>query len=387
MKVIRAFTLVVAAALALPVPGPAVAQSTSSDFTSHIRYDTMGRAVGTISAAPDNSTSLPRLATRTTYDTRGLPIKVEQGTLASFADEDILPEDWADFTPSSWKIITYDAYDRKSTESLVGADGVAIGLTQYSYDSLGRLECTAVRMNPAAYGSLPSDACTLGAEGSEGPDRIARTIYDAAGQVLQIRKAVGTPIEIADVTYSYTDNGKIKQVVDANGNRAELRYDGHDRQNRWVFPSKTRPTAFNKSTPATALSSAGALNESDYEEYGYDANGNRTSLRKRDGSTLTYSYDNLNRMTVKTVPSRAGLSSTHTRNVHYKYDLRGLQTDARFDSAGGLGAHATYDGFRAPTDRDQHAAGRLPQADLPVRCERQSHAADASGRQKLAIRI
>ena len=45
-----------------------------------------------------------------------------------------------------------------------------------------------------------------------------------------------------------------------------MRYDGHDRQNRWVFPSKT---------------TRGAVNESDYESYAYDEAGNRAALRKR----------------------------------------------------------------------------------------------------------
>ena len=69
-----------------------------------------------------------------------------------------------------------------------------------------------------------------------------------------------------------------------------MRYDGHDRQNRWVFPSKT---------------TAGSVNESDFESYAYDDGGNRTSLRKRDGTTLTHLYDGLNRVTSKTVPSSA----------------------------------------------------------------------------------
>jgi YD repeat-containing protein len=85
-----------------------------------------------------------------------------------------------------------------------------------------------------------------------------------------------------------------------------MRFDGHDRLARWVFPSTTRAAAFNDAIPAAALASAGALNEGDYEAYGYDAAGNRTSLRKRDGSVLSYAYDALNRMTVKTVPERAG---------------------------------------------------------------------------------
>jgi RHS repeat-associated protein len=166
--------------------------------------------------------------------------------------------------------------------------------------------------------------------------------------VLQVRKAVGTPIEIADVTYSYTSNGKIRNVIDANGNRAELRYDGFDRQTRWVFPSRARATGFNPATAATALSSAGALNEADFEEYAYDANGNRTSLRKRDGAVIGYSYDALNRMVHK--------GGTAVADVLYRYDLRGLQTSVTFAS-GGEGITYAYDGFGRLTSETAAMSG------------------------------
>ncbi|NWM98544.1 hypothetical protein, partial [Escherichia coli] len=84
--------------------------------------------------------------------------------------------------------------DRKIRED-VSSGGVTYQVTQYSYDTAGRLECAAVRMNPAAFGSLPASACTLGAQGSQGPDRITKNVYDATGQLLQVRKAVGTSIE------------------------------------------------------------------------------------------------------------------------------------------------------------------------------------------------
>ncbi|HEY7811308.1 MAG TPA: RHS repeat-associated core domain-containing protein [Allosphingosinicella sp.] len=160
-----------------------------------------------------------------------------------------------------------------------------------------------------------------------------------------MREGVGTAVEAAEATRSYSPNGQLKQVIDANGNRAELRYDGHDRLARWVFPSPTKPSAYDDATPASAAASAGSLNEADYEAYLSDANGNRTSLRKRDGSTLTYQYDPLNRMIVKVVPERSGLLAAHTRDVYYRYDLRGLQTEARFDSLSGEGVSASYDGF------------------------------------------
>jgi YD repeat-containing protein len=86
-------------------------------------------------------------------------------------------------------------------------------------------------------------------------------------------------------------------MIDGNGNRAELRYDGYDRQDRWTFPSTTRPAAYNDATQATALATAGAVNAADYEQYSYDANGNRINLRKRDTRNIAFAYDALNRMT------------------------------------------------------------------------------------------
>ena len=325
--------------------------------TRHWRYDIGRRVVGEILPDPDASGALPRPATRNTYDIGGRLIRVETGTMTSVPAATVAPASWSGFAIHTTLETDYDIMDRKTVERVRGSDGVIVELTQYSYDAFGRLECTAVRMNAAIYGSLPSSACILGLPGNAGPDRITKNIYNKAGDLLQIRKAVGTSIEIADVTYSYGVNGKIEYVVDANGNRAKLEYDGFEQQTKWIFPSKTRPSAFNPSTPANALTTAGSLNTGDYEQYGYDANGNRTSLRKRDGSTLSYQYDALNRMTRKTVPSRAGLSTVHTRNVFYTYDLRGLQTNARFDSASGLGVGYTYDGFGQMTAETQNTDG------------------------------
>lgn len=341
--------VVVAASLALVtalgLTTNASAQTSPSPYTSGTRYDAVGRVTGMISPDPDGAGALKYQAMRTTYDAGGRVIKVEQGELVAWQSEAVAPASWTGFTVYGSVETTYDILDRKLTEVSKGSDGAATGLTQYSYDAAGRLECTAARMNPAIFGSLPASACTLGTAGTEGPDRISRTVYDASGQVLQRRVGVGTVDEAADVNYDYTLNGKIRTVVDANGNRAELRYDGFDRQVRWVLPSTTRPTAFNDATQATALASAGALNEGDYELYGYDAGNNRISFRKRDGSTLTYTYDALNRMTVKVVPERAGLAATHTRDVYYGYDLQGLQLYARFDSTSGEGLTHGWDGF------------------------------------------
>ncbi|WBY08319.1 hypothetical protein PIB19_01975 [Sphingomonas sp. 7/4-4] len=340
---------------AFALPSAALAQASPSDFTSATRYDLQGRVTGTIAPDPDGAGPLHHLAVRNSYDDAGRLVRQEKGELAAWQSEAIEPRLWESyttFTVFSQVDTTYDAMDRKLKES-VSSGGVTYQITQYSYDVVGRLECTAVRMNPAAFGALPASACTLGTQGSQGPDRITKNIYDAAGELLQVRKAVGTSLEQAYVTYGYTLNGKQEFVVDANGNKAQLVYDGHDRQVQWQFPSNAAPSGYNPSTPANALATAGAVNSNDREEYGYDANGNRTSLRKRDGRSFTYSYDALNRITAKIVPDAcvAGYACTNvaawaTRDVYYNYDLRGLQTAARFDSASGTdGVMSSYDGF------------------------------------------
>ena len=350
-------------ALMVAVPSIASAQSAPSPHTSHIRYDSAGRVVGTISPAPDSNAGSPLLATRTTYDAAGRPTSVESGTLSAWKDEHTLPENWgADFTSHTRSETVYDSESRKVAEKAIGSDGLPVGLTQYSYDNMGRLECTAVRMNVAEYATIEAgaeagtmDACTAGTAGSFGPDRITKTIYDAAGQVLQVREGVGSSVEAAEVTYKYTPNGKIEYLIDANGNRTTYEYDGFDRMVRWNFPDKAGAASFDDTDHANALASAGAsamqgTANPDYEEYTYDANGNRTSLRKRDGSVISYTYDALNRMTSKQLPTiasgaRPELAWQFRRDVHYTYDLRGLQTSVRFDNAGGQGILTEYDGF------------------------------------------
>ena len=87
----------------------------------------------------------------------------------------------------------------------------------------------------------------------------------------------------------------------------------------------------------------------------YDAENRQTQETDATGAVRRATYDAagrvatstdaLNRVTSKIVPERSGLNATHTRDVYYGYDLRGLQTYARFDSAVGEGVTNTYDGF------------------------------------------
>lgn len=268
----------------------------------------------TLETYADNS------ATRTVYNAEGYVESVAKGTVDGAGS----------FTAVETASYLYDGGGNQKRIT------TPAGVTQILYDGANRKLCTAVRMTP---GALSEDACALAvpqASAAE-PDRITRIVYDEAGQALQIREAYATSLERAAATYSYTLNGKREYVVDANGNRSKWDYDGFDRLSKWTFPSVTRPSAFNPATPLTALLTAGVLNTNDYEQYTYDANNSRVSLRKRDTRTIGYGYDALNRVTVKDVPIGD--------DVHYGYDLRGLQLYARFGSAaiGASGLTSTYD--------------------------------------------
>jgi YD repeat-containing protein len=307
-----------------PLPG--------TDDAVFYRYDAHGRRTWEIGPRGANGT---RNATRTTYrDSDDKPVIVETGSLPD--------QNSTMLTVLARTDLAYDAR-RNPVRETVSASGATQSVLDRSYDLRNRTVCEARRMYLA---SLPAEACTLGTAGTQGPDRISRNVYDSESRLLQVQRAYGTPLQQNYASYGYSPNGNRTSVTDANGNRAELRYDGYGRQTRWVFPHPTQ---------------TGAVNEGDYELYGYDAAGNRTSLRKRDGTTLTYSYDNLNRLLVKTAPQSASGAAGYS--VHYGYDIGNRQTFARFGSASGSGA-----------------ARRLPLSGLRSACPRSGGAPPKRGR-------
>jgi RHS repeat-associated protein len=304
-----------------------------SDDATYVHYDTYGRKDWEIGAVefptgPPGTPSSLRRARHSIYrNSDDKPTSVQTGYVTGPTTYDLTLQIQTD--------TTYDSR-RYAIREVVSAGGATLSVTDHANDDQGRLICTAVRMNPAVWAAEMPGGCSLTTTGSQGPDRITVNGYDAAGQLLQeiraygITTANGFPATLQQnyATYTYSANGKRTSMTDANGNRAEMTWDGFDRQRRWIFPSTT---------------SAGVANQSDYEEYGYDPAGNRTTLRKRDGTTLTFTYDNLNRVLTKTVP--ASVSGAAGYSVYYGYDLRNAQTYARFGSASGLGITNAYDGF------------------------------------------
>lgn len=272
----------------------------TEDIT-RVRYDARRRVVGRVGPDPDGVGVRQLAAQRISYNLDNQVTKVESGTVASQSDSA-----WAAFVPAETVTSSYDANARKTTD-ILSSNGIDYAAVQYGYDTRGRLECTAQRMNPAIFGSLPSSACAMGTAGAYGPDRIVKTTYNVENMITKVQGGFGTAEQADVVTAGYTASGRLAYVIDGESNRTAYSYDGFDRLVKTEYPSPTK--------------GADAVNASDYEQLSYDANGNVASRRLRDGTSIGYDYDDLNRLVSKDLPGSEA-------DVAYAYDLVGRPTGA-----------------------------------------------------------
>jgi RHS repeat-associated protein len=292
-------------------------------------YDVMRQPIGRVGPDADDGGTALFGATRITYNGEGQVTKQEIVTATNQGDTGM-----STFVPIVESNLSYDAQGRRKTTS-VAAGGTTYGLMQYSYTANGLPECSAHRMNPATYASLPASACTLATQGSYGPDRIAKTVFDKAFRLTSTTTGFGTAEASVEEARTYDSLGRLFGLTDAENNKTTYVYDGMNRLQKVEYPSPAK--------------GSGTSSTTDYEQVGYDANGNVTSFRTRRGETLTLTYDNLNRLLTKVVPQRSGLDANHTRDVYYAYDLFGDLTKAQFDSLSGGGYTFAYDALGRQT--------------------------------------
>lgn len=289
--------------------------TTTTDAANRVTtqtYNRMRQVTGTVAPSIDGTPGHNRAVTVNHYRFDGLQDSLSVGTAYI---------DGSGYKASSIAGYNYDVAGRKILDVTYDGSGMRKAVTQYSYDTRGRLLCGAQRMNPAAYDSLP-DACTQSTAGADGPDRITHYIIEYAGAIDTVQTGWGTSLVEDSARYIHTQNGRVQTVTGANGDTTSYAYDGFDRPLR---------TCYNASADACANGSA-----SDYEAYTFDDAGNLINRRTRAGQMFTFQYDALNRLTSKTTPSM--------RPTYYAYDLAGHLTAARFDSpSGGDAVTASYD--------------------------------------------
>jgi RHS repeat-associated protein len=306
--------------------------------TMRWRYDALRRVIGVVEPDPDGTGPRLRKATRSSYSAAGDLTKVEIGTVSDDTDTA-----WSAFAPYQTVDTIYDALGRKTRKTLT-AGGTLRTVTEYSYDLAGRPLCTAVRMNTTTWGT-PTDACTLQTIGTNGPDRITKLFYNAAGEKITMQLAVGTADQADEERYTYTLNGKQTTITDAENNRTTYEYDGHDRLAKTRFP-----------VPATG---ALASSTTDFEGLTYDPNGNVIQRRLRDGQLIASTYDALNRVTLKDLPAPEV-------DVTYTYDLADRVTSA----TQGMSMTRGYDALGRVTSESTNAQTKSMQYDLAGRMTR-----------------
>lgn len=321
--------------------------------TTRYRYDDARQIIGVIGPDPDGSGALKHRAARLTYNPDGLVTLTELGTVNDQTDAA-----WTAFSTLQRTASSYNATGLKMSDRVADATGATTyALTQYSYDVAARPDCMAVRMNPATFASPPSSACTAAtASTTFGPDRISRNVYNNDDQQTRLQTGYGVSgVQADEWTATYTNNGLVATVKDANANLTTYEYDGFDRLSKTRYPSPTK--------------GAGTSSTTDYEQLTYDANGNVTELRLRgypldNTKRLLFAYDGLNRLTLK---SRLGVEL----NVNYGYDLLGRMTAASqsghalsftYDA---LGRNLTQVGPQGTVSYEYDAAGRRTKMTYP----------------------
>lgn len=283
-------------------------------------YDVVGRKIWEI--APQGASGSTRKATRTTYRSADdQPLKAEVGTVPGTSS--------ASFSVTQTVDHSYDS-KRLRTKSVLKGGSTEYGVTQMSYNARNQMECSAKRMNPAQFGSLPASACTVGTAGTMGPDRITKNTYDVLGRVTKTVGGFGVMNGGAgntEIELGYTVNGQISWRKDGNGNKTGYAYDSHDRNNYIYYPHKT---------------SVGSYNTADRDYFTYDTRGNVRWHYRRDNRRTYSDIDNAGRLWRKRYydPAIGWLTSEY---VLYGYDGLGRPSYERKASDGGQGLTHSYD--------------------------------------------
>lgn len=292
------------------------------------KYDAANQLVGTITPDPDAGGALKNRAVRITYRPDGQVTNQEVGNTVGQSDAA-----FAAMTVSENYETYYDSNSRAYMTRVRGGTS-RYNQTQFSYDAVGRLDCTAVRMDRNEFTNDANlSACTLGANPTGPQDRIAKIVYDDAGQVLQQRSVIDTSGgEAADQTFTYTDNGRLSTLKDGENNLTTYVYDGQDRLSQTQYPNTTK--------------GSGTSNASDYEQLTYEnwtdtdpvTGGPRTdstvtAFRTRANQSIAFSYDNMSRLVTKNLPGTEP-------DVTYGYDNLNRLTSA---SQTGINLTWTYD--------------------------------------------
>jgi len=238
------------------------------------------------------------------YDYRGRRTSVtdQNGKTTTYAYDDA--DRLTSVTDAASNVTQY-AYDTENNLlSITDANGHE---TSFAYDAYGRVTQTTFPSSQAETYSYDADNNLTSKTDRKG--QTIQYVYDALNRLSQ-----KTYPDSSDVEYTYDLVGKISQVNDPTGTYG-FAYDNIGR-----LIGTTTTYSF---LPATQFSNS----------YSYDADSDRVGYTAPDGSTNTYTYDSLNRIT--------GLANSWAGSFGFSYDVLSRRT--QMTRPNGVTTNYTYD--------------------------------------------
>jgi len=214
---------------------------------------------------------------------------------------------------------TSDTYSYDEAGDMISVEDAAGKTTDYSYDPAGRLIET----------SYPNGATTA-------------DIYDPAGRISTVTNKDGSGNVVSALTYGYDGAGNVIAIADAGvSTPAAYTYDNLER-----LISESVPAGFE-------VASAPAVNQ----QFGYDADGNRTSLVVGSADTTgdvskTYTYNGDSNRLQSSFPTLGSSSATA-----YCYNADGELTTTAADSTTGDCTSGTTTSYAYDPEGDLVGAG------------------------------
>jgi RHS repeat-associated protein len=240
-----------------------------------------------------------------TYDARGRRISVtdQNGKVTSYTYDDA---DRVTSVTDAALNVTHYAYDLEN--NLLNITDAAGHTTSFVYDAFGRVTQTAF---PSSFTeNYAYDAIGNVTSKTDRKNQTILYVYDALNRLSH----KGYP-DATGVDYAYDLAGKIKQATDPTGSYG-FAYDNMDRM-------------IGTTTQYSFLPGNTHINS-----YSYDAASDRTGFTAPDGSTNTYSYDTLGRLSTLT-NSLTGQFSYSYDNLSHRISLNrpnGVNTSYNYDS-------------------------------------------------------
>jgi RHS repeat-associated protein len=260
------------------------------------------------------------------------------------------------------------AYAYNAAGQLTSVTSPGGGKTSYTYDAMGfPLTVTDPMGRVTKYGYLPGELLTTVTPPS---GQATKYLYDAAGNVTSL-----TVPGDGQSTYAYTADGLLNKVTDPLGHAATVGYNGDGDQATYTDANAvTTTTSYNADDWPTKITYSDGTPT---VTYGYDANGDTTSVTDGTGSrtmsydadgdltrqsgpgstSFTYTYDAARNLTARTYPDGTSLSYGYTNGQVTSMTDGSAATSYTYNPAGNLSSTAMPDGVTAT--RSYNANGQL----------------------------